>query len=264
MDAQPQRSTPPGFWQLVATSGARLLILDYDGTLAPFTVQRDEAHPYREVRDTLRQIAAAGHTRLVIISGRSATEVLELLSVDPPPEVWGSHGQERLVEGRLLRSPLTTAQETALDAARQAAIDIATSEAIETKFGCVAVHWRGLPAEKQQQMHASVTDAWKPYADANLQLHEFDGGLELRRTDVNKGTALGELIHEAGSPPCVAYLGDDLTDEVAFAALSGRGLTVLVRSEYRPTLAEVWLRPPEEVVRFLVAWHEAASHSRRT
>ena len=64
----------------------------------------------------------------------------------------------------------------------------------------------------------------------------------------------------AGMP--VAYLGDDLTDETAFRAvnsLRSRGLSVLVRREWRQTAAEVWLRPPWELIEFLEAWIKAGS-----
>ena len=57
----------------------------------------------------------------------------------------------------------------------------------------------------------------------------------------------------------VAYLGDDLTDESAFQALNGHGLSVLVRSEFRETSARVWLRPPVELMAFLQRWLNSLS-----
>jgi trehalose 6-phosphate phosphatase len=51
-----------------------------------------------------------------------------------------------------------------------------------------------------------------------------------------------------------AFLGDDLTDEDAFRKLKGRGMAILVRDEYRPTEAEVWLKPPHELLEFLEQW----------
>ena len=54
-----------------------------------------------------------------------------------------------------------------------------------------------------------------------------------------------------------AYLGDDSTDEHAFEAMNGHGLSVLVRPRYRPTAAQLWLRPPDEVLDLLEQWLEA-------
>ena len=73
-----------------------LLLLDYDGTLAPFRVDRFLARPWAGVRELLTRIQQQGRTRMAIISGRSAHEIRPLLGIDPPFEVWGLHGAERL------------------------------------------------------------------------------------------------------------------------------------------------------------------------
>ena len=83
---------------------ARLLILDYDGTLAPFRVEREQAVPYPGVREALAELQAGGHTRLVLMSGRALESLAPLVGLHPPPEMWGSHGWERrMADGRLTR-----------------------------------------------------------------------------------------------------------------------------------------------------------------
>ena len=72
----------------------------------------------------------------------------------------------------------------------------------------------------------------------------------------NKGTAVGTLLDEMKSPVPAAYLGDEITDEAAFATINGSGLSILVRAEWRPTAARLWLRPPREVIDFLSRWLE--------
>lgn len=90
----------------------------------------------------------------------------------------------------------------------------------------------------------------------------FDGGVELRVKGRHKGMVVQSVFREAEprqGPVGAAYLGDDQTDEDAFAALAGRGLGVLVREQYRPTKAQVWLRPPKEMLNFLHRWHETVT-----
>ncbi len=87
-----------------------------------------------------------------------------------------------------------------------------------------------------------------------MHLLPFDGGLELRPTDRTKGTAVGQILAEEPATVPAAYLGDDLTDEDAFAAVGNRGFSILVRTEVRASCARFWLRPPEELLEFLDAW----------
>jgi trehalose-phosphatase len=72
----------------------RALMLDYDGTLAPFHVDPVRAEPYPGVREALAAILSAGHTRLVVVTGRATRDLLPLLRLNPGPEIWGSHGWE--------------------------------------------------------------------------------------------------------------------------------------------------------------------------
>jgi trehalose-phosphatase len=73
-----------------------------------------------------------------------------------------------------------------------------------------------------------------------------------------KGDAVRAILQESDSRVAVAYLGDDQTDEDAFHALKGNGLTVLVRPQSRPTAADVWLQPPQELLQFLQEWLRAS------
>ena len=93
--------------------------------------------------------------------------------------------------------------------------------------------------------------------DQGMELLPFDGGLELFAPGKNKGDAVRTIMQESGQETAAAYLGDDQTDEKAFRAIKGKGLAVLVRSESRPSLADIWIKPPDEVERFLRDWIQA-------
>jgi trehalose-phosphatase len=92
---------------------------------------------------------------------------------------------------------------------------------------------------------------------AGLQLLIFDGGVEMRSDTLNKGHAALHMLTRFPTATA-AYLGDDTTDEDAFAVLRGRALTLLVRAEPRPSQAAYWLQPPQDLLAFLDAWIRAA------
>jgi trehalose 6-phosphate phosphatase len=76
--------------------------------------------------------------------------------------------------------------------------------------------------------------------------------LELRPdVEWDKGRAVRWLLGRVAPSGIGIYLGDDLTDETAFAALRGDGIGIAVGVTTRETLAELVLRDPEEVGSFL-------------
>src|SRR5260370_40819006 len=82
------------FLERVRRATSRALLLDYDGTLAPFTPDRTRAFPYREVPELVSQIMRQG-TRVILISGPPATGLLFLSGIHPHPDIWGTHGPVR-------------------------------------------------------------------------------------------------------------------------------------------------------------------------
>lgn len=262
--------------------GHRLLMLDYDGTLAPFRPERDQAAPYPGIVDLLRALTRA-ETRLVLITGRPATDVADLLMLDPPPEIWGVHGLERLLpDGTLEHSEVPTVAAGALERAARWAEDRSFGSFVEVKPGALAMHWRGADRDLAATLRLAASAALPGFArEGRLELREFDGGLELRAPGPHKGDVVRRLLDEAAltrmapgplaQPPvplhlAAAFLGDDFTDEDAFRAVKAARdqprfsdtvlLGVLVRGEDRPTDADDRLRPPQELLAFLARWIE--------
>jgi trehalose-phosphatase len=252
------------FFRTVAAAKHRILVVDYDGTLAPFNRNRHRAIPYPKIPDCLRRIMTTCNTRLIVISGRAAHEVSPLLGFDPAPEIWGTNGIERLKTHCVYEG--VSLNDDALDALVRAEAQLEREgfrAYIEVKLAAVAVHWRGLPASEILDMRTKAYRVLEPLAVApHLVLSEFEEGVELRLASANKGDALRNLLSDLDSDVPVAYLGDDATDEDAFRVLNGRGLTVLVGPKYRFTAAQIWLKPPDELLEFLTGWI-AACEGRR-
>jgi trehalose 6-phosphate phosphatase len=249
------------FLQNVARASRSVLLLDYDGTLAPFRARRDQAYPYPGVALVLQEIVRSGKTRVVVISGRDATDVLPLLNIDPRPEVWGVHGLQRLQTDGSMEMPHL--DEHTLNGLSEADRWLGSQQVrctAEFKAGSIAVHWRGLSESDAEDLRARVTPGWQRIAEqSGLDLLEFDGGLEIRAVEADKGDAVRMLLNEISPHAPIAYLGDDATDESAFRAMQSRGMSVLVRPTWRQTAAQFWLKPPDELLDFLGQWLKTCS-----
>lgn len=243
----------------VTTSSRQILILDYDGTLAPFRVARDEARPHPGVPEVLSKLRDNPDTRLVVVSGRAVDSLAPLLRIHPLPEIWGAHGWEHRSRAGVYEAfPLPDNTVKALADAESWAKSHGLGAHTESKHGCLALHWRGMPVGTKAAIRAEATGAWRPLThQSGLVLEGFEQGLELRAAARNKGTVVAEVLQAEAPGAAVAYLGDDRTDEYAFVELDGRGLTALVHRGPRATRARVRLAPPEELLLFLWAWAEA-------
>lgn len=247
------------FFRTIALSPLSVLLLDYDGTLAPFRSNRKQAYPYPGVALLLQEIMRSGRSRVVIVSGRDASDVVSLLNVHPAPEVWGIHGLQRLKRGGITEMPRL--DERTLDGLTDAGRWLGYQQlqhTAEFKAGSIAVHWRGLSESDGEDLRSRVLLGWRLIAEqSRLDLLEFDGGIEIRASGADKGAAVRIFLSEIGPDAPAAYLGDDNTDESAFRVMEGRGIGVLVRPHWRQTAAKIWLKPPDELLTFLGLWLQA-------
>jgi trehalose-phosphatase len=242
------------------------LFLDYDGTLAPFRVDRFTARPWTGVRELLKRIQQQGRTRMTMITGRPAQEIRPLLGLEPPPEVWGLHGAERIhADGRRELEEAPAQTQAKLEELRETLRRDSLGGLFEDKANGVVMHWRGESPRKARLIEERTRALLEPMARMDgLMLLDFEYGLELR-AGRDKGGAVTAILEEAraeGFQGPAAFLGDDLTDEAAFAVvneLEGAHLSVLVRREPRATVADVWMRPPGELLGFLERWIEAGN-----
>ncbi len=245
-----------GFMDRLSPANESVLLVDYDGTLAPFQQERQLAFPYPRVESILNAIIQCRRTRVIVITGRPIRDLKILFRSLNNLEIWGAHGMEHLLaDGTYLQTAVDPDVAEVLTQARQWLVAANLTSLSEVKPGGIAVHWRGLPDADIKKVQARVREGWTPLAEQpGIKLFNFEEGLELRVAHPDKGDAVAAILEDLDPYAPIAFLGDDLTDEDAFRVLEDRGLSVLVRPEYRETRANVWLKPPDELIGFLELW----------
>ncbi len=249
-----------------------MLLLDYDGTLAPFHADKMQAMPYPGVADLLQALYKTDRVRLIFVTGRRASDLPHLIDLARHVEIWGSHGREHITaDGQYTLSPVTREQQTLLD---DIAEDVSRTLSgihlspepgsgdelqppLERKPGSLAVHWRGLNATSRATVQDTAINAFNRHQSPVVQQLSFASGVEFRATGYTKAIAVQQALDQTAHGNVVAYLGDDLTDEDAFVALGQSGLSLLVGAQSRPTYAEFWLRPPADLLSFFKDWLHA-------
>ncbi len=247
------------FFNKLSCSEKKLLMLDYDGTLAPFVVDRNKAFPYPEAKEVLIKLIEHTDTRVVIVTGRAIKDIVPLLNLNFPLEIWGSHGRERLQkDGTVKAEELTPEQSKSLEKGKEVIKRLGLEDKSEFKPASVTIHWRGMDESEAGTLEGTIREEWSSIEKApDFEIHKFDGGIELKVVGKTKGDAVKTLIEEMGSETVSAYLGDDLTDEDAFS-VHKTGVNVLVRDVLRDTHADVCITPPDEMVSFLNKWLHVA------
>ena len=237
-------------------AGRPAVFLDYDGTLTPIVRHPSEAVIDEDTRRAVRELAEA--CPVAMISGRDLDDVREMVAVDGISYA-GSHGFDILASdgSRHRRGSEYTEPLAAAATELEAAVRDVPGAWVERKRFAVTVHVREVEDRLTPQVEAAV----RSVAERHATLRQTGGKriLELRPAiDWDKGKALLSLLEVlglAGEDIVPVYLGDDETDEDAFAAIQERGVGVVVRGEGddRPTSARYALSSPDEVRRFLAA-----------
>ncbi len=245
---------PGTLWGMVAVARHRLLMLDYDGTLAPFVEERDKAVPVPEALSLLRKIASMTLTSVAIVSGRPLAEVEGFLG-DLPAVFVGEHGWERREpHGEIIRRPLDTSVGTTIAEATSAAEAAGWGDLLERKRSAVVLHTRGLPDDRAHELQDECARTWERLADRRVAIDRIDGGVELRAREGNKGTVALTLLTQAVPGTLGVFIGDDVTDEDAFDVVRDWGFGVRVGPTNEPTIAQGRLPSCEAVSAFLKEW----------
>ncbi len=230
-----------------AGQGAKLVALDFDGTLAPIVDDPTTSRSLAPAAAALRRIAAlpaAAGTALALVSGRALADLAE--RADPPPGtiLIGSHGAEvgHAREAGVWADPigLTPAQRTTLTQLVAAFRDIVVNRPgawVQTKPTAAVVHTRLADPDDARAVTEQATavanhlglDAMHGKAVVEVAVLRTSKGEAIRRLRAGLGEAAanaarpgdsaGEPANPAEPAVRVLYAGDDTTDETVFAVL---------------------------------------------
>ncbi len=237
------------------------VFLDYDGTLTPIRDRPEDAIISDSMRRAVQRLAERVHVG--VVSGRDRRIVQELMGLDNLT-VAGSHGFDiwspaggsiQREEGASFESLLRE-----MEVRLRAELADLPGALVEPKKSSVAAHFR-LVQEEQHSRVKEIVDAILGEHPEELKITPGKMVFEIQpKLDWDKGKAVLYLLEALGldrDDVVPVYLGDDITDEDAFRALSGRGLSIFVgsaddpESANRTTAADYVLNTIEEVEEFL-------------
>lgn len=237
-------------FQRLRTAPAPILFLDLDGTLAPIVDDPLRARIPAATSQHLRRLERTGAS-VVLVSGRSVAGVRHVART-PVTAILGDHGARLYRSGRI--TPWLPASEPRI---RRAAVLVRRwvedrpGMVLQEKDRSLAIHLRlprgdGAVSELARRLRASGYRVLHGYRVLDVQL-----------PGVHKGAAVRRWLAVHPEADQVLYAGDDTTDQDAFRALRGRGITIAVG----PRAAGAALRTRD--TRTFAAWLGRLAAARR-
>ncbi len=213
----------------------RLLLLDYDGSLVPFTEHYHDAAPPKSLLGLLRTLQADSRNDVVLISGRSAEDLQDWFG-DLPISLVAEHGAALKKAGTKYWQTIEkvdTNWKKTLEPILEKYAALTPRARVEVKPHSLVWHYRGAPPYYAEKYAVTVKRVLKPLLKTyNLELLQGNKILEIKNPRVNKGAAADRWLRH--SYDFMMGFGDDATDEELFTVLPetaysvkvGRGRTV--------------------------------------
>lgn len=200
--------------------------LDVDGTLLEIADTPSAVRVDRELLELIGRLSRVSGGALALVSGRSISDLEELLGAPQGMlrmPLAGQHGLERRdAAGRLW---IHAAPPVAKCTIKEALAPVLARHAgllLEDKGLTLALHYRQAPhlaAYVHRLMSRLMQDA-----SGELELQKGKRVIEIKPAGIDKGTAVAEYLTESpfrGRSP--VFIGDDLNDEHGFAEVNRVG-----------------------------------------
>ena len=207
----------------------RCLLLDYDGTLVPFTRLPSEAAPDNAVKEMLVRLTGDPKNHVIVISGRDAASLDRWLGMLPITLIAEHGASSRMRHGAWQQMvSVSDLWKEEIRRIMQLFVIRCAGSFIEEKTNTIAWHYRntqtGLGFSRSRELLNTLSQLIQ-----NTTLQVIDGNkvVEVRIAGFDKGAASLKIINEV-DPDFVLCMGDDTTDEDMFKALEGEAYTIKV------------------------------------
>lgn len=207
----------------------RCILLDYDGTLTPFTNIPSRAEPSIEVLEVLKKFSSEERNEIVIISGRD-TETLDKWLGHLPLHMVAEHGAFIRKKNGIWEQQTTILPEwkDQIRPILQLFTTRCAGSFVEEKKNTLTWHYRNTNADLGFIRSRELLNSLQQLT-VNTSLQIIDGNkvLEIRMTGTDKGITATKLINMF-RPDFILCMGDDTTDEDMFKTLERLAVTIKV------------------------------------
>jgi trehalose 6-phosphate phosphatase len=194
----------------------RLLVaLDFDGVLAPIVEVPAAARPLPAAAAAIGKLATLPDTTVALLSGRGLADLAAVSGFGAPVRMVGSHGGE-FDDGAAVLDDDRAALKARLTTELESIVAGAPGVALEHKPAGVAVHVRNAAPDVGTRVLDAVRTG--PASWEGVDATAGKAVLDLAVLKVSKGAAL-DTLRERIVADGVLFVGDDVTDETAFARL---------------------------------------------
>lgn len=232
-----------------------LVFLDYDGTLTPIVATPDLAIISDEMRQTVQELSSK--YKVSIVSGRATDDVKSKVKIDGIFYA-GSHGFEiSHPDGSVKINEQAQEIRSKIDevhAGLEQKLKSIEGALVEHVKYTISTHYRLVSDADFPKIKEAVDEVLAN--NKNLRVTHGKKVFEIRpNIDWHKGKAVEWILKdlEFNQDKNIAlYIGDDTTDEDAFAALEGeKGFGILVADPIRASKASYVIKNTDEVKKVL-------------
>ena len=228
-------------------SSNKLILLDYDGTLVEFNEKPGLAIPDNETFKILKDLSQEND--VAIISGRDQ-HFLDKHFSDLKLTLVAEHGYftRNYAESWSEKANFNKDRIKSFKPILDSFSDRTPGTFVEEKLNSIVWHYRKSDPELANSRVVEFKTVFDSLSTDGLNLMDMDKAIEIINAQVNKGSAVSEIISNKDYD-FILCIGDDITDENMFESLPKNSYTIKVGK--KKTSAKYYIKDPRQVKTFL-------------